>query len=336
MKKLFTLLSCFFLLIAAKAQTTEYTTGQTYADAWTGWSTPVVTGTTGSNINGVNMYIFSGTNGVAHTIEIYRQFTINSNDLDLYLAATTQGTTVSVLYSTDNISYSEIGSQVWAPIPFSQSTIVIPTFDPVVSTFYLKLKIVGTFGGSGQSIFNSLKIDAVLNAGNSVSIAPTSTQNILTSANGTVLSSTEIPSAATSREWKYSLTSGSGYVSFGTAQTGTTYTPNFAVADVYYVVCVSNFAGDMQTSNEVQINVTAPASIDEFKIGAAVSYANGIMKINSGLQNYTVQIFDIHGQLIEQHANLKTFDFAEYNNGIYFVSIYYMNERRTLKIAHVN
>jgi len=335
MKKLFTLLSCFFLLIAAKAQTTEYTTGQTYADAWTGWSAPVTTGITSNSVNGANIYTFNGTAATTFTVETRRQFTINSNNMILYLLATTQNAIVSIEYSTDNVTYTEIGTQSWGS-GFSASTLIVAAFDPGVPTFYLKLKMAGLFGSPSQTNFNNFKIDAYLNAGNTVSVAPTSTQNILTGANGAVLTYTELPSAATSREWKYSLTSGSGYVSFGTAQTGTTYTPNFAVADVYYVVCVSNFGGDIKTSNQVQINVTAPASIDEFKIGAAVSYANGIMKINSGIQNYTVQIFDIHGQLIEQRANLKSFDFAEYNNGIYFVSIYYMNERRTLKIAHVN
>ncbi|MBK6527385.1 MAG: hypothetical protein IPG07_18615 [Crocinitomicaceae bacterium] len=104
MKKLYTLLFSSLLALAGQSQTTEYTTGQGYADAWTGWSTPVTTGTTGSSINGANVYTFSGTNGVAHTIEIYRQFTINSNDLDLYLAATTQNATVSIWHSTDNVS----------------------------------------------------------------------------------------------------------------------------------------------------------------------------------------------------------------------------------------
>ena len=255
MKKIFTLFAVLASLFV-QSQTTEYTTGQTYTDAWTGWSTPVTTGTTGSSINGAYIYTFSGTNGMAHTIEIYRQFTINSNDLDLYLSATTQNATVSILYSTDNISYTEIGSQTWAPVPFSQSTLIVPTFNPVVPTFYLKLKIVGTFGSGGQSNFNNFKIDAVLNAGNSTTIAPTTTQNLVTSTNGTAITATELPSAATSREWKYSTTSGSGYVSFAPTQTGTSYTPNFATAGTYYVVCVSNFAGDIKTSNEVQINVT--------------------------------------------------------------------------------
>lgn len=144
------------------AQTTVYTTGQTYTDAWTGWSTPVTTNVTSSSVNGVNIYNFSGTASTSFTAEIYRQFTINSNDLDIYLSATTQNCTISVEYSTDNVSYTQIGSQVWGP-GLAVSTLVIPTFDPTVSTFYLKLKMNGTFGSPSQSSFNNLKIDAVLN-----------------------------------------------------------------------------------------------------------------------------------------------------------------------------
>jgi hypothetical protein len=335
MKKLSALLVGLLIAFSGQSQTTVYTTGQSYTDAWTGWSTPVTTGTTAQSINGAYIYTFSGMASSAFTIEIYRQFTIDSDDLDIYLGATTQNATVSVLISTDNVSYTEIGSQVFGP-GFATSTLVIPTIDPAATTFYLKLKMVGTFASPAQSNFNNLKIDAVLNSTNSVAVSPAATQNILTGANGTLLTATEAPSAATSREWKYSTTSGSGYVSFAPTQTGATYTPNFATAGTYYVVCVSNFSGDVQTSNQVQINVTAPAGIDDFTIGSNVRYANGMLDIITPLQNYNVQIFDINGQVICSEQNLKSFDFAGKDPGIYFVSFYYNGERKTLKIAHLN
>ncbi|HWB63853.1 MAG TPA: PCMD domain-containing protein, partial [Chitinophagales bacterium] len=95
----------------------------------------------------------------------------------------------------------------------------------------------------------------VIQVGNSVTSA--STQTIAANTNGTNLSVTETP-AAGSREWKYATTTGGPYTSFGTPQTGTTYTPNFANAGSYYVVCVSNYPGSLTTtSNEVRINVVA-------------------------------------------------------------------------------
>ena len=93
------------------------------------------------------------------------------------------------------------------------------------------------------------------------SIAPTADQSILTNANGSLLTVTE-QSTAISREWKYTTTPGSGYTSFGALQTGTTYTPNFSIANTYYVVCQSTFACGTVTSNEVKVTVVNPPTND--------------------------------------------------------------------------
>jgi autotransporter-associated beta strand protein len=90
------------------------------------------------------------------------------------------------------------------------------------------------------------------------SIAPITTQNIVTSTNGTTLTVTE-GATATSRQWKYGTTSGGPYtVNLGTA---TTQIPNFATPGTYYIVCESTYGAPCSntvTSNQVQINVTAP------------------------------------------------------------------------------
>jgi len=103
------------------------------------------------------------------------------------------------------------------------------------------------------------------------SIAPTTTQTIAANTNGNVLTVTETV-AATSRQWQYSTTSGGPYQGFGTAQTGTTYTPNFSATGTYYVVCVSSYPGSLNvTSNQVQINVVsnsiAPTSSQSILVG---------------------------------------------------------------------
>lgn len=226
---------------AVFAQTTEYTTGQTYTDAWTGWSTPVVTNISGSSVNGAYVYAFSGSTSDNYTIEIYRQFTINTNDIDIYFAATTQNATVSVEYSTDNVSYSQIGTQNWGA-GFAQSTMVIPTYDPVVSTFYLKLKMSGTFGSPAQAQFNNLRIDAVLNS--------------------------------------------------------------------------------------------SGAAVEEFELGSNVLFANGELQVIAAIDDYTVSIYDISGKLIVSQLNLKSYNLAPHNEGIYFVSILNNGLRKTIKIAH--
>lgn len=166
-----TILTLFFTLSLSVifAQTTEYTTGQGYTDAWTGWSTPIETGTTSSTVNGVNVYAFSGTANSIYTVEMYKQFTIDSNDIDIYLFGTYHSGTITIQYSTDNVTYTDIGYTTFNGGYFGSQSLVVPTFNPVVPTFYLKIKAKGTFGSPSQLWFQNLKIDAVLNSTLSVS-----------------------------------------------------------------------------------------------------------------------------------------------------------------------
>lgn len=318
MKQIFTFLSLLFLG-AAFSQTTEYTTGQTYPDAWTGWSTPIETGTTASSVNGANIYTFSGTNGQAYTVETYRQFTINSNDIDLYLSATCANATVSIEYSSDNVTYAQIGSLAYGG-GFGNQTLIIPTYDPVVTTFYLKIKVAGTFGSPSSLQLNNFKIDAVLNSGSSVSISPTAVQNILEGVDGTTLTASELPSVADSREWLYSTTTGTGYVSFSTPETGTSYTPNFAAAGTYYVICESTFGGSAVNSNEVRVVVSAPSGISEEENYQIIYYEN-LLKIQTEKIDYEISVFDLSGKLRHQEKAMTSYDFNAYDAGVYFVSL---------------
>lgn len=85
-------------------------------------------------------------------------------------------------------------------------------------------------------------------------VSPSIAQTIVTNSNGTSLNVAE-SIVATSREWKFSTTAGGPYSSFVPAQTLSIYTPNFATAGTYYVVCQSNFPTGLQVlSNEVQVN----------------------------------------------------------------------------------
>jgi plastocyanin len=96
---------------------------------------------------------------------------------------------------------------------------------------------------------NEVEIVAV-----SVTIAPTEMQTIIPAEDGTALTVTE-SLAADSRAWKYSTTSGSGYVPLTGMPTGISWTPLFTSAGSYYVVCVSNYGTKTITSNEVNIRV---------------------------------------------------------------------------------
>lgn len=317
MRTIFTLLLMAFSL-SSIAQTTEYTTGQTYGDAWTGWSTPVTSNVSSSSVNGADIYVFSGTNGQSYTVEMYRQFNINSNDIDLYLAATCENATVSIELSQDNVSYTQVASQNWGA-GFSQSTIIAPTIDPISSTFYLKIVVSGTFGSPSQLQLNNFKIDAVVNSGSTVSITPTANQNIGIGVNGNILTANESPSSATAREWKSSTTPGSGYVSFSPTETGTTYTPNFAAAGTYYVVCES-FFGSVETSNEVRVTVSASASISEYADLRMLQYEHHI-SFNEELDDVRISIFDLSGREVSNSSDMKFIDISGLTGSNYIIRL---------------
>ena len=240
---------------------------------------------------------------------------------------------MSIEYSEDNLSWNSIGSLTYGP-GFAYQTLTIPTFNPVPTIFYLKLKMTGTAGSPAQAQLNNLKIDADLSA-ETVSIAPSSIQNILTNVNGTLLTATELPANASSREWKYSTSSGSGYTSFATSQTTTSYTPNFSTIGTYYVICESNFSGTTTVSNEVRINVTAPLGVDELNTPLSLVYFNNILHIQTVDENYQISIYNISGQLILKENNITTYDFSRLEQGIYIVNMTSeLDQKSTLKISN--
>ncbi len=158
-----------------------------------------------------------------------------------------------------------------------------------------------------------------------VEISPTDVQSILVNQNGTELTVTETP-AADSRQWKYSTTSGSGYGAFSPDQTGTSYTPNFATAGTYYVVCVSNFGGNLVTSNEVQINVGVNNIVEnDNQIKIFPNPANSSIKIDFNVadnENIELSVFNTKGEIIFKSDKFTDkIDVSNYPDGIYFIKI---------------
>jgi len=124
------------------------------------------------------------------------------------------------------------------------------TFTPnfaAAGTYYVVCESL--YPGAVTTRSNEVQINVVNNV-----VAPSTSQSILINVPGNVISVTETP-AASSREWKYSATSGGPYLSFGTPETGTNYLPLFATPGTYYVICESVISGITVTSNEVVISV---------------------------------------------------------------------------------
>lgn len=129
----------------------------------------------------------------------------------------------------------------------------------------------GADNGTNISISNS-----------NTSIAPTGTQNISTGQNGTTLNVTE-GSTPSSRIWKYATVSGGPY-SNSTGVSSTSYTPNFALAGTYYVVCESTYpspCSNTVVSNEVEIVVSNPQPEIELR-GNGQNIVNGDNTPSSG------------------------------------------------------
>jgi hypothetical protein len=153
------------------------------------------------------------------------------------------------------------------------------------------------FGAQGILTSNEVQITTTA-SGNTVSISPVANQNINANQDGTVLTATECP-APSSREWKWTTTSGSGYAVFSPNETGSTYTPNFATEGTYYVICESDFAGDIQESNEVTV-IVAPEGTGIDELGVKIE----VLKSESGLQvNYEnpdggaiFEVFNVSGK----------------------------------------
>ena len=154
----------------------------------------------------------------------------------------------------------------------------------------------------GTEVITSNEVEIVVTdpGSNSVTISPSAPQTLLAGVNGTAMNATESPAAATSREWMFSTTSGSGYVPFATPVTGLTYTPNFSTTGTYYVICESDFAGDVQVSNEVTIMVPTAAGIDEPTLKFNLfNTGNGLAVRLSDIQaNSTLTLFSIDGKVV--------------------------------------
>ncbi|UKN01047.1 T9SS type A sorting domain-containing protein [Paracrocinitomix mangrovi] len=332
MKRLLVMASLLLASLPLVAQNIIYSTGQTYTDAWTGWtvvsSSPNVSA---PNIMGNNSWNFplSG-NGSAYDLTVTKLFSITDAPLNMYMDITTQSSLVSMEYSTDGVNYTLVASKSWGAN--STQTLTLLNYTPSQGDFYLRVKVEGVVGSPPKTILNNMYIESVIV--NDVNVTPGGVQNILVGANGNTLTATESPSAATSREWKYSTVSGSGYVSFGPSQTGLTYTPNFVAAGTYYIVCVSDFGGAIVTSNEVTINVTnAPSGIEENEVSNKMIFYQGNLSVLNPTGQYEVSIYDVMGKLVHQEKNLQEFDTSELMKGIYFISlINKVGERKTIKI----
>jgi hypothetical protein len=214
----------------------------------------------------------AGTNGSEMFIDdiqvVYNPVVGNVNTNTTYYVSQTTGTNINVPFSL--IDTFNTGNTITAQLsdangsfanPLNIGSIVTTTGNGTINanipantasgTGY-KIRVVSN---NPSRISNNTSGDLTVVLINAA-ITPASSQSILAGVNGNILTVTE-NFTATSREWKYSTTSGTGYQSFTTAETGATYTPNFVNNGNYYVVVESELNGLTTLSNEVEVSVNS-------------------------------------------------------------------------------
>ena len=272
--------------------------GTTTGTIVTGTSTVTVTGVTLSSADTGVTLTASNSSGYVLTTGTSATFDVNSgNTITTSAISTTSycaGDTISVPYTisgtyssntfTAQISTSSTFASGVLTLGTSVSNIAgtitgtVPSNTTSNNTYYVRvISDSPTVNGS-----NSATTIAVYNS--TTTIAPTTTQTIPFSTNGTTLTVTE-GSTPTSRIWRSSITSGSGYTDI-TGETATTYVPNFALAGTYYVVCETTYPSPCgvvtTTSTEVQIIVTSVAA----PVISSSLTASGTYK--SAISTYTI------------------------------------------------
>jgi hypothetical protein len=184
--------------------------------------------------------------------------------------------------------------------PIETGTTYTPNF-ATAGVYYVVCET--DYGLQGVITSNEVEIIVVDPGVNAVTITPGAVQNLNETQNGNLLTANETPSSASSREWMWTTTSGSGYQSFSPTETTGTYTPNFAAAGTYYVICESDFSGDIQTSNEVTIIVApAGAGIEESEIKFNIYHDGSLVQVffESLNGDAVIQLFSLDGKQLYQ------------------------------------
>lgn len=136
-----------------------------------------------------------------------------------------------------------------------------------------------------------------------IAVSPTDSQFVYTNEDGITVTVTETHPAT--REWLTSDFAGLGYAPFSPAQTGDTYTPNFAFTGPKHVIVRSiNQWGDTLTSPEFVVVVTRFVGIGEVDNSIVKAYwnQNNLMVdlIGAALENPAMQLFDMSGKLVAE------------------------------------
>src|SRR5690554_7963062 len=218
------------------------------------------------------------------------------------------------------------GNWVRMSVPFDYS-------GPSTDAQYILVSLISSHnpgtGVNGATLYVD-DLELIYNA-NEVEIAPIAVQNLFVNESGNILTATETPNAAssvTARQWKSSTTAGRPYTAIA-GETGTTYTPSFSTAGTNYVVCETDFDGDVVVSNEVKITVESTAGISDAELQTFSVYAVGqniIVDLSDvEIKDATIQVLNAQGRVVAKEqlrSNVLNSVQLSVPQGIYFYSIH--------------
>ena len=234
-------------------------------------------------------------------------------------AATTQPTSREWKYATTS------GGPYSSFSPAETNTTYTPNF-AAAGIYYVVCE-----SDFGSQIITSNEVEIVVTDpnNNTVTITPSAMQTLLTGEDGDLLTATETPSSASSREWKVSTTSGGPYTAFNPAETSTTYTPNFLSIGTYYVICESDFSGDVQISNEVVIDVPSSAGIESENLNFKIFNNEGIVQLlfKTETSNALLNLYTLDGKQVYQKNVNQGMSYHHVNapQGVYIYTLIYDN-----------
>lgn len=243
-----------------------------------GYRVRLVTSTPGltSSANSTDLTIINVSNSIAPA-------TIQN------ILSNTNGTPLTVTESNGSVSrswkYSNVSGGPYSSITPSQTAVNYTPFFQAGGSYFVVCET--NYPGGLNVISNEVQVDVIGN-----NITPAAPQTITVSTNGNPLTVNET-APATTREWKFTTTQGTNYVSFTPAETGSTYTPNFSSNGTYFVVCISIINGVPVTSNEVEITVGTPILTTGTILGSPYEFSLSAPDANIVVPyNTTTAVFD--------------------------------------------
>jgi len=169
-----------------------------------------------------------------------------------------------------------------------------------------------------------------------ISIAPTATQMLLENEAGTMLTISGT-AGSVGYEWLYGTQIGV-YGAFAPAETGVSYTPQFAAAGTYYVIGSADYSQFWVNSAEVQVDVTTAVGVaNGNEVSVPMYNYNGQFAVdlrNADIDAPVMSVYDLTGKLVMTRSlTSNSINQVEGLSGFYLVRITHTQGQVAAKVV---